>query len=100
MTLISADGFSSKGGTERPRQLIFAKPFRLIPNTPQHMQDWRKALITMHEAGGVPVNDVIPDAIASAKRAIDLDPNDGGGYISDGQYQAERPAAVVDKRRR
>jgi TolB-like protein/Tfp pilus assembly protein PilF len=41
-----------------------------------------QALITMHEAGGAPVNEVIPDAIASAKRAIELDPNDGEGYTA------------------
>ena len=41
-----------------------------------------EALITMHEAGGSPVNEVIPDAIASAKRAIELDPNEGEGYTA------------------
>jgi TolB-like protein/DNA-binding winged helix-turn-helix (wHTH) protein/cytochrome c-type biogenesis protein CcmH/NrfG len=41
-----------------------------------------QALITMHEAGGAPVNEVIPEAIASAKQAIELDPNDGEGYTA------------------
>jgi tetratricopeptide (TPR) repeat protein len=41
-----------------------------------------EALITMHEAGGVTVNEVMPDAIASAKRAIELNPNDGEGYTA------------------
>jgi TolB-like protein len=41
-----------------------------------------EALITMHEAGGAPVNEVMPDAIASAKRAIELNPNDGEGYTA------------------
>jgi TolB-like protein len=60
----------------------FRKAISLDPEYAAAYAGLAEALITMHEAGGVPVNDVIPDAIATAKRAIDLDPNDGGGYTA------------------
>ncbi|MBB5058044.1 TolB-like protein/Tfp pilus assembly protein PilF [Granulicella aggregans] len=41
-----------------------------------------EALITMNEVDGVPVGEVMPDAIVAAKRAIELNPNYGEGYTA------------------
>jgi TolB-like protein/Tfp pilus assembly protein PilF len=60
----------------------FRKAISLDPEYAAAHAGLAEALITMHEAGGVPVNEVMPDAIASAKRAIELDPNDGEGYTA------------------
>jgi tetratricopeptide (TPR) repeat protein len=61
----------------------FRKAISLDPEYAAAYAGLAEALITMHEAGGVPVNEVTPDAIASAKRAIELDPNDGEGIAED-----------------
>jgi TolB-like protein len=48
-----------------------------------------QALITMNEADEVPVTEVMPDAIAAAKRAIELDPNYGEGYTALGTIDTD-----------
>jgi len=60
----------------------FHKAVSLNPEYAAAHAGLAEALITMHEAGGAPVNEVMPDAIAAAKRAIELDPNDGEGYTA------------------
>jgi TolB-like protein/Tfp pilus assembly protein PilF len=60
----------------------FRKAISLNPEYAAAHAGLAEALITMHEAGGAPVNEVMPDAIAAAKRAIELDPNDGEGYTA------------------